>query len=341
MTKKAITVTGEISADKLGYVLPHEHIFCDLRPLVDRQDTPEFDQPVTLQNHGLLTRNPYAVLDNAVIDEFDIQTAEVMEFAKAGGCTIADATTECFGRDPMKLRRISELTGVNIVMGCGYYLGAVHPGYVASLDAAELTKRMVREIEVGIDGVRAGMIGEIGTSKVISDEEYKVLKAASHAQAETGLGMHIHACLFNHSGYDAAKFAIENGADPAKICVNHADAVLDSEYIDKLLSLGVYVEFDNFGKEFYVDRRFKSLLEKGFVYDRERVVMIRELIGRGYAKQLMITNDICLKTLTHHYGGWGYDHILTNIVPMMEDHGISHDDIECIVRYNPMEFLQV
>ena len=107
-----------------------------------------------------------------------------------------------------------------------------------------------------------------------------------------------------------------------------------------LLSLGVYVEFDDFGKEFYVDRRFRSLLERGFVCDRERVAKLKELIGRGFTKQLLITNDICLKTLTHRYGGWGYDHIPVNIVPMMEDYAISEADIACITRTNPVNFLQ-
>ena len=68
--------------------------------------------------------------------------------------------------------------------------------------------------------------------------------------------------------------------------------------------------------------------------------MIKKLIDRGYTKQILITNDICLKSMLHAYGGWGYDHIGENIVPMMEDFGISQSDIHTIVRDNPVSFLE-
>jgi len=44
--------------------------------------------------------------------------------------------------------------------------------------------------------------------------------------------------------------------------------------------------------------------------------------------------------MLHRYGGWGYDHIGENIVPMMEDFGISQKDIETIIRDNPVRMLE-
>ena len=52
-----MTVTGEKNAGELGFILPHEHIFCDLRPLVDRQVGEEFDSPRLHQNSKLNADN--------------------------------------------------------------------------------------------------------------------------------------------------------------------------------------------------------------------------------------------------------------------------------------------
>jgi phosphotriesterase-related protein len=48
---------------------------------------------------------------------------------------------------------------------------------------------------------------------------------------------------------------------------------------------------------------------------------------------------VCLKTGLRTYGGWGYDHVLVNVVPMMEDAGISQKGIHQILVENPAEFL--
>ena len=340
-----VTVQGEINSSLLGYVLAHEHILSDLRPLV--VPYPEigrmnvFNQKVILENHGLLTRNPYSVLDNAVLNEEDVQTAEVLEYKKAGGDTIVDVTTREFGRDPQFLYGLSRVTGLNIVAGCGYYLGAMHPPEVTELPVNKLADKIILELNEGMDGtnIRAGVIGEVGTSEVISPGEYKSLEAASNAQEETGCGMHIHACLWNRNGIDAMKFAVKHGAEAKKICIDHVDVVLDMGYIEGILKLGAYVEFDDFGKEFYVDRRYRNMLYTSFATDRERVMRIKELIDKGYIEQILISNDICLKTLTHKYGGWGYDHILTNILPMMIDYGITTEHANTILKINPACFL--
>ena len=340
-----ITVTGAVESSELGYILPHEHILSDIRPLVapyhevSRQNI--FYGKVTLENRGLLARNPYSVLDNAVLDETDVQTDEVLEFKKAGGDTICDVTTRDFGRDPQFLFGLARTTGLNIIAGCGHYIKEMHLAEVASLTTNELADGIIRELNQGMDetDIRAGVIGEVGTGEKQHPDEYKSLEAASKAQEETGTGMHIHACLWNRSGIDAVKHALKHGAEAHKICVNHVDVVLDMGYIEGLLKLGASVEFDDFGKEFYVDRRYRNLLEGSFATDQERVMRLKELIDKGYIEQILISNDICLKMLTHKYGGWGYDHILTNIKPMMMDFGITMKQVDIIMKENPARFL--
>lgn len=341
-----ITVTGETDAAALGYTLPHEHILCDLRPLVGKPaggSADIFYQKVTLQNHGLLLRNPYAVLDNAVLDEEDIQIAEITEWKNAGGGTIVDVTTSEIGRNPVFLRKASETAGIRIVASSGNYIDAMHTAEFRQSSVSSIAERIIREITIGIGGtgIRAGVIGEIGTSDEITDSEYKSLEAASIAQRETNAGMHIHASLWNRSGLAALEFAVKKGANPQKICINHVDVKLDMEYITSILELGAMVEFDNFGKEFYVDKPYRSLLKGSFATDRERVAALKHLVDRGFLTRILVSNDICLKTLTHYYGGWGYDHILTNIYPMMLDYGITEEQADTILKDNPARFLDI
>ena len=71
-----------------------------------------------------------------------------------------------------------------------------------------------------------------------------------------------------------------------------------------------------------------------FVTDLERVRLIARLLESGYESQVLITNDICLKSMLHAFGGWGYDHIVTNVVPVMADQGISEAVINRLIVDN-------
>ena len=255
---------------------------------------------------------------------------------------IIDVTTKDFGRDPAFLKKLSEETGIYIVAGCGCYIDPAVSIELKAKTVPELRNIILTDLNIGMDGtdIKAGVIGEIGSGMEISENEYKFLQAAAEAQAETGVGMHIHACLWNAEGLKALKYAVSKGANPEKICVDHVDVMLNRDYILGVLNEGAYVEFDDFGKEYYVDRRNRNLLLDSFATDVERVKFLKELIDKGFAKQILISNDICLKSMLHKYGGWGYDHIFKNIVPMMEDFSISREDIKTILYENPLNFVE-
>lgn len=336
------TVTGWIDNDIVTAALPHEHILSDLRPLVQPLDNGVFYEKVALHNYGELSRNPYAVLDNALLDDREAAVDEFRRLKTAGFNLIADVTTSDFGRDVRFMRELSEKTGVHIVAGCGCYIDGAVSENLKSKSVAELRAIILKELTEGIDGtdMKAGVIGEIGSSDKITEAEYKFLQAAAEAQRETGFGMHIHACLWNREGLNALDYAVKCGASAEKICIDHVDVLLDEDYILGALDRGAYVEFDDFGKEYYVDRADRNLLNGSFAYDTQRVAFLKKLIEKGYGRQLLICNDICLKSMLHAYGGWGYDHIAKHIVPMMEDFGIAKHDTDRIIRENPVRFLE-
>jgi len=340
-----MTVTGSVRADSLGWVLPHEHAFIDLRrlvPAVSEISRKKLAQEqVSLTNFGKLRRNPYAVLDNAVIDDERIVRDELLKFKKAGGTTFVDLTLRDIGRDPALLVGLSRELDIKIVAGCGYYINKSHPVDMDGNTVEGIAEELLSEIRHGMDGtdIKAGVIGEIGTSEMIYPNEKKTLIASAIVQKETGLGLHVHTDLYATNGYEVVSILTKHGAAAEKICINHIDVDIKMDYIKDLLNLGVYVESDNFGKEFYADKRDRSVLRGPFARDIERVRAIKQLIDAGFLSKILISNDVCLKTCLHRYGGWGYDHVLTNIIPMMEDEGITSEQIKTLMCRNPAEFL--
>ena len=111
------------------------------------------------------------------------------------------------------------------------------------------------------------------------------------------------------------------------------------DYVLAMLKQGVYVEFDNFGKEYFVEKEARHDGYGCFVTDVERVLFLKKLIEMGYVDQILVSCDVCLKTCLRTYGAWGYDHVLVNVVPMMKEFGIRDEDIDTILRKNPADFL--
>lgn len=341
------TVLGPISALELAFTLPHEHIFIDLRPLVsppeDEAKRNIFYQKLSLANVGYTLNNPYAMLDNAVIDDYEVMVSELRQYKEAGGASIVDCTLRDIARDPQKLQRLSRDTGVNIITGCGYYISGSHPEYLNAKSIEDIAEEMYNEITNGMDNtdIKAGVIGEVGTSAEISENEWKTVRAAAIVHRQTGAGIHVHTSLWDANGLAVRDTLTGLGVPADKICINHIDVVLRYDYLVDLCNAGVMVEFDNFGKEYYINGRDRYYMKDRFAYDLERVEVIARLIADGYLDHILITNDICLKSLLHNYGGRGYDHILTNIIPMMEDLNITAGQINTICIKNPAKFLEM
>ena len=332
------TVFGDIKKETVGHILPHEHLMCDMRNFLEPTGDPEFYEPLSLSNYGLVRLNPYAVRDNALLNSEEDTIYELKKFKAAGGDMFVNLGTGR-ARRPESLKRISEATGVKVVVASGKYLEGTEEDRAKTED--ELYEDIIKDFTVGIydTGVKAGVIGEIGTGDVMTDFQKRSLRAAARAQKTTGAGLQIHASLWTREGLNALAMALEQGANPEKICIDHVDVRLDEEYILSILKTGASVEFDDFGKEYYCDQRRSNFLLGSFATDVERVKFLKMLCDKGYSKQILLSNDICMKSMLHRYGGWGYDHIITNIVPMMEDFGISSTDIEYMTVINPRNLL--
>lgn len=342
-----ITVQGIIDSNKLGIISPHDHVLIDIRnqfrEFCEASKRALSEQKVGIGNLDVLSRNPYAIKDNLVLNDIKIAEEELLEFKKAGGDTIVDATPKEIGRDPEALRDISRLTGLNIIAGCGYYTYDTHPKDMNNKTVKDITNEILNDIKIGMNdtGIKAGAIGELGTSEEIYPNEKKVLIASAKAQTETGVAIIVHTYPWGKKGLEVLDILSKNGAKLNKVSICHIDVEIDLEYCKKIIKSGAYIEFDNFGKEYYIDKRYRGFAGGVFTRDIERVKAVKDLIGSGYLSNILISCDVCLKTLLHRYGGWGYDHVLSNIVPMMREEGVTDKQMNILLKENPKKFLKV
>lgn len=329
-------VTGLVDQKQIHSVLSHEHFFIDLTNQGPGADS----RLVTPADRGQLLRNPYSIRDNLILDNEGAALKECRELAACDCNLVVECSNPGCGRQIQKLQTLSERSGVNIVCGCGFYTADTHPVDLEYQSVEILTEQMLNEIRFGAEGTgcKPGIIGEIGTSQKILPGELKALRAAARVSLKSGLAIHVHIYPWSTNGLEVLEIMKEEKVAPDRIVICHSDVTPDREYILKLLKAGVFVEFDNFGKEFICEPG--GFAAGPFIKDRERVAIIAELIRLGFGDNLLITNDICLKCMLREQGGEGYTHIFRNIVPMISSFGIPEDEIrETLLHNNPLRML--
>ena len=50
-------------------------------------------------------------------------------------------------------------------------------------------------------------------------------------------------------------------------------------------------------------------------------------------------HNFCTRTQLHRYGGWGWDHLLCNIVPHLRHAGVSQQELDTIFIDTPERLL--
>ena len=271
------------------------------------------------------------------LDDRELAVAEVKRFADAGGRTFVDVTTPCIGRDVKFLKRLAAETGLNVVAACGFYTADAHPARIAKLSMEEIADELTDELVTGIDGsgVRAGIIGEIGTSQTLYDEEKKVLRASALAHSWTGAPVMVHLNPWAKHALEVIDILEAGGVAPEKICLCHLDVLLDLDDMRAVLKRGAYVEFDNFGKEFTSGSAYGR-----FPSDEERMAVLYRLLDAGYAKKLLLACDVCLKNLLTIHGGPGYAHVVTDIARMIrKDRPDAEKLLSTLLVENPARYL--
>jgi phosphotriesterase-related protein len=330
-----MTVLGPIAPEQLGVTLMHEHLLLDATPWHQPSEIaslrPIASQPVSIEILGLLHNDPFMCLDNCELFDEETAIAEARRFRLAGGDTIVDPTCRGIGRDHRALQRISRATGLHVVMGTGYYLHPAHPPLVKQMSLEAIAEEIEQDVTEGVDGVRAGIIGEIGISKDFTSEEEKVLRGAARAQKATGVPLEVHLPGWERHAGRVLDVVAEESGDLRKTILCHMNpSGKDFDYQADLANRGAWLEYDMIGMDyFYADQQAQS------PSDQENAEAIGRLREAGLLGSVLISQDVFIKIQLVRYGGTGYAHILDHFVPRLRRHGFSEQDIQMILIDNP------
>lgn len=300
-----MTVRGPITPERLGITQTHEHLWLN-----------------AYQHY-----KDYRF----VLEDMGTMVAELQEFSNRGGCSIVEVTTPEIGRDPVALKELSERSGVNIVMGCGWYREFAYPPEVAEKNSRELADALIHEIRhgAGDSGVRPGVIGEIGTGvgHILPAEE-RVFRAAALAQQATGLAITTHTTRWGTLAMEQIAMLEDFGADLSRVIIGHLGDRIGVHHLLPIAARGVYVEVDNIGYHDYQP-------------EWVRADNVAALVAEGYARQILLSQDICLLSHLKYQGGNGYGYLLETFIPLLRERGVSDADIHLMLVENPARVLSI
>ncbi|MGB3406344.1 MAG: phosphotriesterase-related protein, partial [Jannaschia sp.] len=299
--------------------------------------SPLRDVTITPDILSELRHDPFANRQNCALDDEALAVRELMLFVAEGGATVVDPTCKGIGRNPEALTRIARETGLNIVMGAGYYLQSSHPAYLSTMSERDITDELISEAAHGIgpQKTRIGIIGEIGVSSDFTAAERKVLAASAMAAAETGLPLMIHLPAWFRLAHEVLDLVAANGQAPDRVILCHMNpSGEDIDYQRSLADRGAFLEYDMLGMDFwYADQGVQC------PSDEDNARAIARLFGFGYGQQILLSQDVFIKMMLCAYGGNGYAHVQRHFLPRLLRHGLTESDLSMLVVDNPRRAL--
>jgi phosphotriesterase-related protein len=313
-------------------VLAHEHLFIDIRCWLDETHAPSRhlrDEVVDATTLPGVRENPFACLDNLVLDDPALMAREVAPLA-SGSTLVIDVTPANVGRDLAGIAAVSRETGVDVVFGCGRYIAESRP------DDAALTVEDYRDEILGefARSPRPAVIGEIGTGDPILEMERRSLLGAAQAQARLGVPLYVHLHPWGRTGQEALDLVADGGGDLSRVVLCHLDPPIlgGLDYHRGLMDRGATIAFDIWGDEFaYGAVRMPT--------DDERLDALVTLIGDGYGDRIVHSQDVCTKTQLRAFGGAGFDHLPRIVAPRMAAAGLSPQEIHRQLAGNALALL--
>ncbi len=301
---KIVTVTGEVTAKNPGIILPHEHVMSTFGADLSRY--PEYDTQKLFESVVPYLRKVHEL-----------------------GCEVlADCTAIYFGRDPLILRRLSELSGIKILTNTGYY-GAADDRYIPEHaykeSASELAGRWIREWRDGIDGtgIKPGFI-KIGVDgSGLSDIDAKLIDAAAETHLATGLVIAAHTSGNSDGALQQIDHLKRAGAHPSAWIWVHAQNG-DKDAILQAAKSGAWIEFDGVSAD-SID---------------ENLEFVDMMKSKGYLQQTLLSHD------GNSFRASGrepkpYDALFTGFIPALQDKGFTRKEIQQLTVDNPASALNV
>lgn len=291
------TVKGKIDTSDLGVTMSHEHLSVDLSKVRGN--------------------------DDSTFGYSDFIINEINMAKEYGVKSYIELTTNDMGRNVEDLLKLSEECDIHIVAATGFYMDPYHPKEFDNMTAEDISDIFVKELTIGIDdtGIKAGIIGEVASSEVMTTNERKVLNAAAIAQKKVGCSISTH-CQLGTLALEQIKIFDEHKVEPRRVVLGHIDLSDDLIYMTEILEKGYNIGFDTIGKNEYLK-------------DSQRVNNLMELIKQGYQKQIVISQDISRKSYFTDEGYYGYTTVMKKFIPKLLESGISQEALDDLLINNP------
>jgi phosphotriesterase-related protein len=295
-----ITTLGRKSADQLTMILPHEHVFVDLR-------TP--DQP------------GYAQADT--VDVIRLMAPEIARAHAVGVTAIVDCAPIGVGRRADILREVSVATGMPLVVPTGIYREPWVPAWAHSAGEDELCDWMRGELDGTIEqsGVQAGFIKLSAGDEGLTDCETKILRAAARAAAATGAVIGSHT-IRGRVVHDQLAIIEAAGYTSSRFIWIHASAEPDIATNIEIARRGAWIEYDWIGDpstdDAFIDR-------------------IRRLLDAGLERQILLSQDRGWYDPAQPGGGTPkpYTYLSEHFLPKLRAAGVAEQTIRQLTVANP------
>ena len=302
-----MTVDGPLPVDRLGVILPHEHL------LVDGWD----HLAVNYRNSLLM---------------------ELAKFTAAGGSTIVDLCGLGYSRDPAFVRDVAHAAGITVVLGTGYRGDGWPPADADAVSAEAMARLFVRDITEGFGvGIRAGVIGPIAVGRIPAPTDLIALEAAGRAQQATGCAIVVSVDL----GAEAAVFARvldtlgEGGASLQSVAIGGLVARPDTVPIARIVAeRGSYLLFDRFGQG-----HRPLMADMTATPDEVQTASLKGFLDLGFGPRMLVSHGVDHVTLFTANGGGGYAHLLKVVLPRALDYHVTEEQVRMLTVDNPRRLL--
>jgi predicted metal-dependent phosphotriesterase family hydrolase len=125
---------------------------------------------------------------------------------------------------------------------------------------------------------------------------------------------------------------LEEGMDPARVVVGHADSWPRADYFRAIVDRGANLELDFLGMTF-------TPLER---HGEPRLVeLLLDLLDRGHTDRVFLSQDVCHDSQLRCYGGNGYTYLLDSFLPRLRGAGVPEEAIKQMTVLNPRRLLTV
>jgi phosphotriesterase-related protein len=300
---RIMTTLGPRRAEELGTLLPHEHVFVDLR---------RWDQP------GYGEADPATVV---------MLMGPEIERARAAGVTaIVECSTVGVGRRADIDRAVSAATGFPLVVPTGIYREPWVPAWAHQASEDALSDWMLGELsdEIAGTGVQAGWIKLSAGDDGLTACEAKILRAAARAAKATGsvIGSHT---IRGHVVRDQLDIIEAAGLAPDRFIWIHTQAEPSLGLHLEIARRGAWIEYDAIGSDDFDDAYF--------------VARIADALAAGLGGRLLLSQDRGMFDPAQPGGGTPrpYTYLSEQFLPGLRSAGLDEAEIERLTRRNPFD----